>query len=116
MQGDERDVILFSAAFSKKPDDPKLPLNFGPLTRTGGEKRLNVAITRARRKVVIFTSFDPTDIDLSRTRSVGMAHLRGYLEHAAQDSRGEDAPAVQSKGATDEVQAGLVQSLRDHGY
>ncbi|MCC8929023.1 MULTISPECIES: DUF3320 domain-containing protein [Nocardiaceae] len=116
VQGDERDVILFSAAFSKKPNDPKLPLNFGPLTRTGGEKRLNVAITRARRKVVIFTSFDPTDIDLSRTRSVGMAHLRGYLEHAAQDSRGEDAPAVQSKGATDEVQAGLVQSLRDHGY
>ena len=116
VQGDERDVILFSAAFSKKPDDPKLPLNFGPLTRTGGEKRLNVAITRARRKVVIFTSFDPTDIDLSRTRSVGMAHLRGYLEHAAQDSRGEDEPAVHSKGATDEVQAGLVQSLRDHGY
>lgn len=116
VQGDERDVILFSAAFSKKPDDPKLPLNFGPLTRTGGEKRLNVAITRARRKVIIYTSFEPTDIDLSRTRSVGIAHLRGYLEQAAQASRTDDARPTHARAASDEIQAGLVQSLRDHGY
>ncbi|OZF48319.1 DNA/RNA helicase [Rhodococcus sp. 14-2470-1b] len=116
VQGDERDVILFSAAFSKKPDDAKLPLNFGPLTRTGGEKRLNVAITRARRKVIIYTSFEPTDIDLSRTRSVGIAHLRGYLEQAAQASRNDDAAPTHSRAVSDEIQAGLVQSLRDHGY
>ncbi|WP_037138715.1 DUF3320 domain-containing protein [Rhodococcoides fascians] len=116
VQGDERDVILFSAAFSKKPDDPKLPLNFGPLTRTGGEKRLNVAITRARRKVIIYTSFEPTDIDLSRTRSVGIAHLRGYLEQAAQASRTDEAAPTHSRAVSDEIQAGLVQSLRDHGY
>ncbi|WP_328811374.1 DUF3320 domain-containing protein [Rhodococcus sp. NBC_00294] len=84
VQGDERDVILFSTAFSKKPGDSKLSLNFGPLTRAGGEKRWNVAITRARRKVIVFTSFDPTDIDLNRTNSLGMAHLRGYLERASQ--------------------------------
>ncbi|MBY6414295.1 DUF3320 domain-containing protein [Rhodococcus sp. BP-252] len=116
VQGDERDVILFSAAFSKKPDDPKLPLNFGPLTNSGGEKRFNVAVTRARRKVVIFSSFDPMDIDLSRTRSVGLAHLRGYLEMAAQNSRTDDARPAHSRGASDAVQEHLVRSIRENGY
>ena len=79
VQGDERDTILFSVAFSKQPSGGPLPLNFGPITRTGGEKRLNVAITRARRSVVMFASFDAVDIDLSRTKSQGMADLRGYM-------------------------------------
>src|SRR4051794_8128308 len=57
VQGDERDVVFFSTAFS--PDARgRLPLNFGPLNRVGGERRLNVAITRARRQVVVFSSFD----------------------------------------------------------
>ncbi len=79
VQGDERDTILFSASFSKRPDGDRLPLNFGPLTAQGGERRLNVAITRARTTVVVFASFDPRDIDLSRTSNQGMADLREYL-------------------------------------
>ncbi|MFD2395182.1 AAA domain-containing protein [Dietzia aerolata] len=77
VQGDERDVILFSTAFSAKSPGDRLPMNFGPLSRTGGEKRLNVAVTRARRKVVVFSSFDAADIDLARTSSKGLADLRG---------------------------------------
>ena len=83
VQGDERDVILFSLAFSTDPETGKLPLNFGPLSQTGGERRLNVAITRARRQVVLFASFDPSDIDLARTAAVGTRHLRAYCEMAA---------------------------------
>lgn len=82
VQGDERDVILFSTAFSVN-DKGVLPLNFGPLTRAGGERRLNVAVTRARRQVVIFTSFDPEQIRVEHTQSVGIAHLRAYMELAA---------------------------------
>ncbi|TLF93668.1 DUF3320 domain-containing protein [Nocardia cyriacigeorgica] len=114
VQGDERDVILFSAAFSPKPGERQLPLNFGPLSRTGGEKRFNVAITRARRKVVIVTSFDPADIDLARTKSVGMHHLRGYLEAAARgpeiigDARGDTA--------TGPIQQNICAALRERGY
>ena len=59
VQGDERDVILFSTAFGVN-DKGVLPLNFGPLNRGGGERRLNVAVTRARRQVVVYSSFDPT--------------------------------------------------------
>ncbi|UOT04493.1 DUF4011 domain-containing protein [Rhodococcus opacus] len=113
VQGDERDVILFTTAFSKKPSEPKLPLNFGPLSRSGGEKRFNVAVTRARRKVVVFTSFDPSDIDLSRTRSVGLAHLRGYLEMADQ---GTEAGHSRSSTDDDVVGAGVCAALEARGY
>lgn len=83
VQGDERDVVLFSTAFSKN-DDGKLPLNFGPLNNAGGERRLNVAITRARAQVIIFSSFDPTDLRTEETASLGIKHLRSYLDLAAQ--------------------------------
>jgi hypothetical protein len=59
-----------------------LPLNFGPLSRAGGERRLNVAITRARRQVVLYASFDPGDLRTEQTASVGLKHLRAYLELA----------------------------------
>ncbi|EGD57092.1 DUF4011 domain-containing protein [Gordonia neofelifaecis] len=113
VQGDERDVILFSTAFSKRPGDSQMPLNFGPLTRAGGEKRLNVAVTRAKRKVVVFSSFDPTDIDLSRTRSIGMAHLRGYLEAAAAQTSGTETFDPKS---SDSLQTQIADTLRDNGF
>ncbi|GAB2680928.1 DUF3320 domain-containing protein [Thalassiella azotivora] len=81
VQGDERDVILFSTAFSVN-DRGVLPLNFGPLNREGGERRLNVAVTRARRQVLVFSSFDPAQIRAEETTSVGIKHLRAYLELA----------------------------------
>ncbi|WP_067804336.1 DUF4011 domain-containing protein [Nocardia beijingensis] len=114
VQGDERDVILFTAAFSAKPGESQLPLNFGPLSRTGGEKRFNVAITRARRKVVVFTSFAPSDIDLSRTKSVGMAHLRGYLEMA--EHKSGKAVRAREGAVVDPVQKDLCAELRKRGY
>ncbi len=83
VQGDERDTILFSLAFSVDPSTKLLPLNFGPLNLDGGERRLNVAITRARKQIVLVSSFDPADIDLRRSNARGIADLRAYLEFAA---------------------------------
>ena len=74
--------ILFSTAFSVN-DKGVLPLNFGPLNRVGGERRLNVAVTRARRQVVVFSSFDPAQLRAEETTSVGIKHLRAYLDMAA---------------------------------
>lgn len=82
VQGDERDTILFSVAFSKK-DNGVLPLNFGPLSRPGGERRLNVAVTRARCEVVLYASFDPGDLRAEETTQIGTKHLKAYLEMAA---------------------------------
>ena len=82
VQGDERDVILFTVGYG--PDvDGKVSMNFGPLNREGGERRLNVAITRSRCEMVVFTSLRPEQIDLSRTRAVGVAQLKSYIDYAA---------------------------------
>lgn len=81
VQGDERGVIYFSTTYG--PDEKgNISMNFGPLNQTGGERRLNVAITRARTGMRVFSSLKPEDIDLSRTRARGAADLRGFLECA----------------------------------
>ncbi len=111
VQGDERDVIIFSTAFSANASGT-LPLNFGPLNRAGGERRLNVAVTRARRRVMVFSSFDPEDIRVEQTNSVGVRHLRSYLELA----RDGVAPAVvQRVGAVDRHRDDLAEALRERG-
>jgi very-short-patch-repair endonuclease len=86
VQGDERDAILFSVCYGPHNDGPP-SMNFGPINRQGGERRLNVAITRARREVIVFTSMRPDQIDLSRTRSIGAAHLRSFLDYAERGPR-----------------------------
>lgn len=100
VQGDERDTILFSTGFGVN-DRGVLPLNFGPLNRAGGERRLNVAVTRARRQVVVFTSFDPSQMRTEETSSVGVRHLRTYLELAANGPsalpRDRERPAVRDR-------------------
>ncbi|MBK8975481.1 MAG: DUF3320 domain-containing protein [Planctomycetes bacterium] len=81
VQGDERDVILFSVCYG--PDAAgKVAMNFGPLNLPGGERRLNVAVTRARRQVVVHATLTPDRIDLSRTNAVGVRHLKTFLEYA----------------------------------
>ncbi|WP_431710461.1 DUF4011 domain-containing protein [Glutamicibacter uratoxydans] len=81
VQGDERDTIFFSTAFSPN-DRGILPLNFGPLNNSGGERRLNVAVTRARKEVVVFSSFAPEQLRTAESESLGIKRLRDYLELA----------------------------------
>ena len=94
VQGDERDVILFSVGYAKGPDG-KFLMNFGPLNRSGGERRLNVAVTRAKEQVVVFASCKGAEIDLNRTQAVGAAHLKAFLEYA---ERGGSAAADDGAG------------------
>ena len=80
VQGDERDVILFSICYG--PDATgRVGMNFGPLNRDGGERRLNVAVTRAREELVVFSTVTADHIDLSRTRAVGVQHLKQFLRY-----------------------------------
>lgn len=82
VQGDERDVILFSVGYG--PDkDGKVSMNFGPVNRDGGWRRLNVAISRARREMIVYSVIRPDQIDLSRTRAEGVEGLKGFIEFAA---------------------------------
>lgn len=81
VQGDERDVILFSIGYG--PDQSgRLALNFGPLNQLGGWRRLNVAVSRAREEMLIFASMTSAMIDPSRTSSKGVLGLKAFLAFA----------------------------------
>lgn len=86
VQGDERDIIYFSITYG--PDAAgKVALNFGPLNLEGGHRRLNVAVSRARQGVVIFSTLMPEQIDLSRVRAAGVRDLKNYLDFAIRGPR-----------------------------
>src|SRR4051794_23013490 len=113
VQGDERDVVFFSTAFSVN-EKGQLPLNFGPLNRVGGERRLNVAVTRARRQVVVFSSFEPGQLRAEETSSIGIKHLRAYLDLAA---LGTDVlpREARSTSVVDRHREQIAAALRERG-
>jgi very-short-patch-repair endonuclease len=82
VQGDERDVMLFSIGYAADQHG-KLTMAFGPLNREGGERRLNVAVTRGRELLEVYSTLRPEQIDLSRTGALGVQHLKTFLEYAA---------------------------------
>jgi len=88
VQGDERDTVIFSIAYARDKDG-KLLLNFGPLNREGGERRLNVAVTRARLNIKVVSSLHASEIDLSGSKSVGARLLRDYLDFAENGTASE---------------------------
>jgi hypothetical protein len=97
VQGDERDVILMSVCYAAGPDG-RMRMNFGPINNAGGEKRLNVIFSRARRHMVLVSSIDHTAI--TNVYNDGAQTLRGFLHYADAISNGDDA-------AADGVLAGL---------
>lgn len=112
VQGDERDVILFSVCYG--PDrNGRVSLQFGPLNQMGGWRRLNVAITRAREEMVVFSSMMPGMIDLEKTNAKGVVGLRGFMEFAL---RGKlTLPATERK-AEDELGKFIAKDLSAYGY
>lgn len=97
VQGDERDAIILSIGYAKQPDG-RLFYRFGPLNREGGERRLNVAITRARRRMTVVSSFSHTDMEPGRSSAEGVELLRRYLKYVESGGRdldgAENAPSL----------------------
>lgn len=114
VQGDERDVILFSVCYG--PDrQGRVSLNFGPLNQAGGWRRLNVAVSRAREEMVVFSSMTSSLIDLSRTNAKGVAGLKAFLEFA---QKGRTSLAVDSTQTVRRESIGkyVAQELSTYGY
>lgn len=83
VQGDERDTIILSVCYGYSDlARKKLSHNFGPINKAGGERRLNVAVTRAKYQLLVVSSIKDSDIDLSRTTSIGARLLKDYLQFA----------------------------------
>ena len=109
VQGDERDVILISIGYGKI-DGAYLPMNFGPLNREGGERRLNVLITRARRRCVVYCNFVGADLDLRRSRARGVEALKTFLEYAEKGII--DIPRVTGREADSPFEEAVAARLR----
>lgn len=94
VQGDERDIMYFSITYG--PDiHGAVSMNFGPMNRDGGERRLNVAITRARHELRVFSSLKAEQMDLARTQALGVRDLKHFLDFA---DRGPRALAEATSG------------------
>ncbi|HNO65694.1 MAG TPA: AAA domain-containing protein, partial [Tepidiformaceae bacterium] len=115
VQGDESDVMFLSVGYGKDADG-RMFMNFGPLGQEKGERRLNVAITRARWKTVLVTSLHAGDIDPARASSTGALRLRDYLDYA---ERGPAAlPAIETPASSSGMglfPAVLLEVLRGQG-
>ncbi|MBP3039566.1 DUF3320 domain-containing protein [Bacillaceae bacterium Marseille-Q3522] len=117
VQGDERDLILFSVGYG--PDENgNVSLNFGPLNRDGGWRRLNVAVSRAKKEMIVFASMDPDQIQLSRTKAEGVHGLRAFMEFA---KKGKEPLLLENRNvhlqANSEVIAKKIQlGLQHAGY
>ncbi|MDR1796557.1 MAG: DUF3320 domain-containing protein [Clostridiales Family XIII bacterium] len=117
VQGDERDTIIFSICYAKtqlqKDQGRPMAMRFGPLNYAGGERRLNVAITRAKKNVKLVSSIQSTDIDLARTQSEGARMLRSYIEFAQ-----KGASSLPGAGAapTDDLVDAVASFLEKAGY
>jgi very-short-patch-repair endonuclease len=107
VQGDERDVMIFSVGYG--PDEAgKLTLNFGPLNKEGGWRRLNVAITRARERVELVASFTSRELDTRGSSNRGVRELQRYLDYA---ERGYPALAIDLGQSGGDLESPLEQSV-----
>lgn len=88
VQGDERDIIIFSIGYAPN-ETGKVYTNFGSLSTEGGENRLNVAITRAKTKIIVVTSIEPEDLKVDASKNEGPRLLREYLSYVRSVSNGD---------------------------
>lgn len=100
VQGDERDVIIFSVAYGYN-ERGTLSTQFGLLSQQGGENRLNVAITRARKKIYVICSFPPSDLQVEGAKNDGPRLFKAYLQYVKAISDGRKAYAHQLLGNQD---------------
>ncbi|ULL13802.1 DUF3320 domain-containing protein [Paenibacillus sp. H1-7] len=116
VQGDERDVILFSVGYG--PDSSgKVSLNFGPLNRQGGWRRLNVAVSRARHEMLVFSTLRSHHLNASRISAQGVLGLKAFLEYAEKGKRALPVgEALEQIPLISNLHRGLTAELKIHGY
>ena len=113
VQGDERDVIFISIGYGFEKNG-RLSMNFGPLNASGGERRLNVLITRARQRCEVFTNMTAEDIDLRRTSATGVIALKRFLQYA--ESGHLDLPRVTERPFDSPFEEAVHSALTQRGY
>ena len=115
VQGDERDIILISVGYGPyEPNQPLPSMSFGPVNSEGGERRLNVLFSRSRVACQIFCSFDPSEIDLSRTSKIGPGVLKKFLQFAEKGYLPDALPVGDDPDSDFEID--VANEIRKLGY
>ena len=115
VQGDERDVIFISVGYGRDANG-QVTMNFGPLSRDGGERRLNVIITRARRRCHVFTNLRADDINLGDSSSAGVRAFKTFLAYAETGVLPSDMPIPSERDVDSPFQREVASRLRSLGY
>lgn len=113
VQGDERDVIFISIGYGRQADG-RVSMSFGPLNREGGHRRLNVLISRARKRCEVFTNLSHEDISLERTSARGVAALKRFLQYA--ETGKIDLDRASGREPDSPFEEAVGKRLRDKGY
>jgi very-short-patch-repair endonuclease/DNA polymerase III delta prime subunit len=114
VQGDERDVIFISIGYGRAADG-SVSMSFGPLNNEGGERRLNVLITRAKLRCEVFTNITADDIDLTRTQRYSIQALKSFLYFAQHGKlyMPENISGLPAESPFEEI---VAEKLAAHGY
>ena len=88
VQGDERDIIIFSIGYGRN-ENGRVSVNFGALSQDGGENRLNVAISRAKKKIYVVTSIEPEELNVESAKNKGPKLFKKYLQYVRAVSNGD---------------------------
>ncbi len=116
VQGDQRDVMVFSIGYGRDRTG-RMTMGFGPLNQAGGERRLNVAVTRAREKVILVSSIRAADIDLANTQAPGVLALHRYLDYAERGINAlELAELAQAGESESPLERDVAQAIVQMGY
>lgn len=116
VQGDERKKMIFSVGYG--PDqNGEIHKFFGPLSKKGGERRLNVAITRAEEKVIVVSSMQPENLDVSNTSNKGPKHFKKYLQYAKHGDEvlKRDIKTSEQKDFDSEFEEAVYKKLEEEG-
>lgn len=113
VQGDERDVIVISIGYGRN-ESGRIAKEFGPLNRVGGERRLNVLITRAKLAMEVFCNFKAEDLDLDANASHGVRALKHFLKYA--ETAELDIPKETGKEADSPFEVEVMNVLKERGY
>lgn len=129
VQGDERDIIIFSTAYARN-EKGKISVNFGSLSAEGGENRLNVAVSRAKKKIYVVTSIEPEELEVEGTKNNGPKLLKKYLQYVREVSEGDKnqvetllyslsdvkPPEVNEEANKGELARSIYDKLKELGY
>lgn len=109
VQGDERDIIIFSIAYAKN-EEGKVVNRFGSLNSKGGENRLNVAVTRAKEGIIVVSSIEPDELNVANTSNLGPKLLKSYLKYVRAVS---NAAVDQIKAVVHEINENVNTHIQD---